>query len=295
MPGKNGHSRPLYFTHPPRRVVSLVPSLTESMFDLGLGQAVVGVTDYCIHPREQLANLPRLGGTRNPRVPEILALEPDLVMANWEENTRQTVEELEAHSIAVWVTFPKTVLESLDVLWKLVELFRDQQAQLRLEMLERSLEWTIAAVGDRASLRYFCPIWHEDRQPDPPWWMTFNRYTYCNDLLLLLGGENVFGERERRYPLAADLGLGPPEDSASRDTRYPRLGLDEIRLAQPGLILLPDEPYAFGEEHLAQLRQLLADTPAVRNNRIFLIEGSLITWHGTRLARALRELPSFFS
>ena len=290
--GNNGHSRTaLHFLHPPQRVVSLVPSLTESLFDLGLGDAVVGITDFCIHPKGKLEQLPHLGGTKNPRLADIVALHPDLVLANWEENTRGTVETLEAASIPVWVTLPRTVLESLEVLWKLVELFRSPEAQVRLEMLERSLEWTISAAEERPSVRFFCPIWYEEEKTAQSWWMTFNRNTYCHDLLVLLGGENAFAERERRYPLRADLGLELAQDPGERDIRYPRVVLDEIRNARPDLILLPDEPFLFDETHRQMFIDLLPDVPAVENGRVHCIDGSLISWHGTRLAYALQILP----
>ena len=289
--GGNGYSKALHFTNPPQRVVSLVPSMTESLFELGLGSAVVGVTDYCLHPAEAVARLPHLGGTKNPRIADILALQPDLVLANWEENTRSTVEALEAAGTAVWVTFPHTVLESLDVLWKLAELFRSPEANIRLRTLEMTLDWTISAVDEHRMVRYFCPIWQEEMKSGQVWWMTFNRQTYPSDLLLLIGGENVFAGRERRYPLGADLGVEPAQDPGERDTRYPRVTVEEIVAAQPEAILLPDEPFAFGESHSRQIAELLRETPAVQNNCIFTIDGSLITWHGTRLARALRELP----
>jgi ABC-type Fe3+-hydroxamate transport system substrate-binding protein len=290
--GGNGRSQALHFTSPPQRVVSLVPSMTESLFELGLGAALVGVTDYCAHPAEAVARLPRLGGPKNPRVEDILRLQPDLVLANWEENTRPAVEALEAAGVAVWVTFPRTVLESLDVLWKLAELFRSQEANIRLRTLELTLDWAISAVDERKVVRYFCPIWQDETQNGQPWWMTFNRQTYPSDLLLLIGGENVFAERERRYPLRADLGLEAAQDPGERDRRYPRVTVEEIVAAQPEVILLPDEPFAFDQGHVGQMAELLRETPAAQNNCIFNIDGSLITWHGTRLARALRELPA---
>lgn len=288
----NGHNRALHFASPPQRVVSLVPSMTESLFELGLGSAVVGITDFCIHPAEALVGLPRLGGPKNPRVDEILALQPDLVLANWEENTRSTVEALQRAGVAVWVTFPRTVLESLDVLWKLAELFRSPEANIRLRTLELTLDWAISAVDERRVVRYFCPIWQQETQDGRLWWMTFNRQTYPSDLLLLIGGENVFAERERRYPLEADLGLEAAQDPGERDTRYPRVTVEEVIAVQPEVILLPDEPFKFTETHVEQIAGLLAETPAARRGCIYLIDGSLITWHGTRLARALRELPA---
>ncbi len=291
----NGHKKALHFANPPKRVVSLVPSLTESLFDLGFGSSVVGITDYCVHPAEPLGNLPRLGGTKNPRVEDILKLKPDLVLANWEENTRRTVEALEEAGVAVWVTFPKTVRQSMDVLWSLVGLFKSTMAASKLQTLETTLDWVRTSVSQQARLRYFCPIWHDVFQDDRPWWMVFNRDTYCHDLLAILGGVNIFSDRLRLYPLEADLGLAAPEPDQGRDVRYPRVTLEEIRGGQPEIILLPSEPKEFTRFDMDQIRSLLAETPAVENNRIHLIDGSLITWHGTRLAHALRELPGLFT
>ncbi len=290
----NGHKLAHHFHHPPHRIVSLVPSLTESLFDLGFGAAVVGITDYCVHPARALSGLPRLGGPKNPRVDEIIALKPDLVIANQEENTPQVVEALEKAGIFVWVTFPRTVAQALDVLWTLVGLFQSKSAATQLQGLEMALDWVKNAVRERPPVRYFCPIWFEKRSNGQPWWMTFNRHTYAHDLLQILGGENVFAERQRRYPLEADLGLAQAQEPGGRDTRYPRLGLDEICAADPEMILLPDEPFAFDETHRQEMLTLFKSTRAVQQGRVHLIDGSLITWHGTRLGRALQILPSLF-
>jgi ABC-type Fe3+-hydroxamate transport system substrate-binding protein len=294
MSGHNGSQRLLFFEHAPQRVVSLVPSITESLFELGMGDALVGITDYCMYPPERVVELPRLGGPKNPRLEEIVALHPDLVIANMEENTRAAVEALEAAGLAVWVTFPRTVSESMEVLWKLVELFRSVPARIRLQTLEVTLDWAIQAANQRSTVRYFCPIWYQDESAGTSWWMTFNQETYCHDLLRQLGGENSFAGRQRLYPLAADLGQSKPEPAGERDTRYPRLVLSEILAAQPQVILLPSEPFGFHESHLQLFQQMMAETPAVQNGRMHLVDGSLITWHGTRLARALQELPALF-
>jgi ABC-type Fe3+-hydroxamate transport system substrate-binding protein len=294
-PGDGNNSKTLHFHRPPQRVVSLVPSLTESMFDLGLDGALVGVTDYCIHPAEGIASLPRLGGPKDPRLAEILDLQPDLVMANWEENTRQAVEALEAQGVAVWVTFPRSVNGALEVLWKLAELFRSQTAMVRLTTLEVTVDWATSAAAAHKPSSYFCPIWQDRTSDGLDWWMTFSRVTYCDDLLKLLGYQNVFSDRERRYPLEADLGLAEPQDPGERDTRYPCVTLEEIRAAQPEIILLPSEPFGFDEAHREQFMELLPDTPAVQRGQLYLVDGSLITWHGTRLAHSLRELPPLLS
>ena len=298
------HTSPPTLERPPQRVVSLVPSLTESLFDLGAGAAVVGVTDYCVHPAESLARLPRLGGTKNPDVDKIIALAPDLVLANWEENTRPTVEALEAAGIPVWVTCPRSVRAALADLWTLAGLFETPAAALRLKSLENAVDWATAAAQNLKQVRYFCPIWYNPPDDGPvdaggaedsgDWWMTFNADTYAHSILSLCGGENVFAHRARRYPLAADLGRGAEQAPDGRDTRYPRLGIEELRAAQPELILLPDEPYAFTAREKLRLTELLAGVPAADLGRIFLVGGDLITWHGTRLGRALAELPHYF-
>jgi iron complex transport system substrate-binding protein len=287
----NGHRKALHFDHAPQRLVSLVPSMTESLFDLGVGEAVVGITDYCTQPAEKLSHLPRLGGPLNPQIERIIALQPELVIANWEENTLPDVEALEAAGVPVWVSFPKSVRETLDMLYTVAALFRSPAARVRLQTLDLTLDWAIASAAGRHPVRYFCPIWYETTPSGESWWMTFNNDTYMDDLLGLCGGENVFAGRTRRYPLEADLGRAPSEEPAGRDTRYPRVTLDEILAAQPEVILLPDEPYAYGETERQHLQALLSGTPAAREDRLLLVEGSLVTWHGTRLARALQTLP----
>jgi iron complex transport system substrate-binding protein len=291
----NGFRKGLTFLDPPKRVVSLVPSMTESMFDLGFGHVLAGITDYCIHPESSVSGLPRLGGPKNPDVDQIIDLHPDLVLANQEENSPKTVQALEAAGIKVWLTFPKTVREALDILWILTGLFSSETAAVRLEVLERTLEWSQMASQERQPVSYFCPIWQETDPDGQTWWMTFNQDTYCDNLLAQMGGLNVFANRERRYPLAADLGQAEPQQAPGRDTRYPRILLQEILECQPELILLPSEPFAFTEENQRQILEWMADTPAVRFGRVHRVDGSLITWHGTRLGLALDDLQPLFA
>ena len=277
---------------PPRRIVSLVPSLTESLFDLGFGDAVVGITDYCTQPRGAIEHLPRVGGTRSPRMSDIQSLQPDLILANQEENPRPVIETLAASNNLVWLVFPQTVRDVMRLLWALTEIFGSENASIRLRLLEDALQLAELTASE-TPLRYFCPIWLDEHAGEP-WWMTFNAQTYPADLLRILGGQNVFAERSRRYPLEADLGLADAEPPAERDTRYPRLTVAEIIAADPEVILLPDEPFRFSETHRQQCYAQFAGTSAVRHRRIYMINGSLITWHGTRLGRALSELGWLF-
>jgi ABC-type Fe3+-hydroxamate transport system substrate-binding protein len=275
---------------PPQRVVSLVPSVTESLFDLNLGSRLVGVTDYCVHPADGVARLPKIGGTKNPNVEQIIALQPDLVIANQEENRKPDVEALRAAGIMVWVTFPQTVADAFTLLWDTMNLFDEQSMVPRVRLMEYTYDWlnSISLANEEHLPKVFAPIWF-----DP--WMTFNADTFAHDLLRVCGGQNIFGDRERQYPLKADLGAsdayaaGDPR-AEGRDTRYPRVTLDEIVALQPEVVLLPSEPYRFDEMHVELFRGL--DIPAAAARRIHLIDGSLLTWHGTRMAYAFDTLPA---
>jgi len=277
----------------PPRVVSLVPSYTESMFDLGFGKWVMGVTDYCMYPAAELKSLPKVGGVRDPDIERILALTPDLVLANQEENAPETIRHLEQLGMTVWMSFPQSVSDALEVLGGMVRLYHDETAALRVRMLEANYDWAVQAANDQPKLSFFCPIW-QGIHAGMPWWMTFNRATYASDLLESVGGVNVFASRQRCYPLAADLGLAESEAPGKRDTRYPCVSLAEVLSAQPEVILLPDEPFLFDENHMRQFMDLLQDTPAVKAGRVYRIDGTLIAWYGTRLGLALETLPEYF-
>jgi iron complex transport system substrate-binding protein len=293
---------PLYLTdplehfheHTPNRVVSLVPSTTASLFDLGLEDVLVGVSEFCIYP-DQARKLPKFGGPRSINTAAIIDLHPDLVLANREENNREAIESLLAAGVPVWLTFPKTVRESIADLWSLARLFRSDSAMERVRLLEKSLEWAELSAGEGTTLRYFCPIWEDRLETGERWWMTFNQHTYSHDVLHLFNGENIFSGRARRYPLLAELGHADAQETGDRDTRYPRVSYREIIDGQPDLILLPDEPYTYGEQQALEFMELFSQTPAARAGRIYVVDGSLLTWPGTRLAKALAELSPYFS
>jgi len=245
----------------PQRIVSLVPSLTEALFALDLGDRVVGVTDWCVHPAAAVAALPKLGGTKNPDLAAIQALRPELVIANQEENTRRDVERLEAAGLRVWVTRPRSVGEAVALLRELAELGGRAAARARVvEPIEAAVAAARRERPTRAT-RFFCPIW---KQP----WMAVGADTYADDLLRLCGGQNVFAER--------------------RERRYPIVRADEILAAQPEVVLLPDEPYAFGPRDRDELARLAL--PAARSGRIHLIDGTLVSWYGPRIGRAIETL-----
>jgi len=147
---------------PPRRIVSLVPSLTELLFALGAGDAVVAVTRYCTEPPHRVAAVAKVGGTKNPDLAAITALRPDLVVMNAEENRREDFEALAARGLAVYVTEPKTVDDGVRLITRLGALVGCGDTGTRLAAAQ---EAGVAAVrarhGSRAPVRYFCPIWRK--------------------------------------------------------------------------------------------------------------------------------------
>jgi ABC-type Fe3+-hydroxamate transport system substrate-binding protein len=241
-----------------RRIVSLVPSLTEALFALGLGPRVVGVTDWCIHPADAVAKLPKVGGTKTPSLARVLELRPDLVIANQEENRERDVVRLREAGVDVWVTYPRSVAAAVALLREVAALGAPPEtAGPLLDGLEAALAAAQAAAPARP-VRVFCPIW---KRP----WMAVGADTYADDLLRVCGGANVFADRrERRYPIVEPA---------------------EIERAQPEVILLPDEPYAFGPRDVEELARL--DVPAAASGRIHCIDGTLASWYGPRIGEAL--------
>lgn len=279
--------------NPPQRVVSLVPSITESIFELGFGETVIGITDYCTHPADRLRHLIRVGGPKKPSLGVIDELRPDLVIANQEETSRESIEALSGMGYPVWLIFPKNVDDSMNLLRRLLALFHSDKYVQKIESLQKGVDYARLAGAAEIPVSYFCPIWYEF-EDNLDWWMTFNQDTYPSDLLSLFGGSNVFASRERLYPKSADLGQAPAEPPGGRDTRYPRVTAAEVIAAQPEIIFLPNEPYSFSEKDQRVIQYAFADTPAVRKGRVYLIEGSLLTWYGVRLAKALGVFPDYF-
>ena len=267
---------------PPVRVVSLVPSETVSVVDLvGLGR-LVGRTDYCIEPAGAIEAVPTVGGTKGFDVRAVLDLEPDLVLANKEENSRPLVMALIEAGLEVHVSFPCTVDDSnrhLEQLCRILDVNPNESPHLRRcrEAVARA-----EAISTIEPVPVFVPIWR-----DP--WMTFDGRAYASDVLRLSGAYNVFSGRSRRYPLAADLGKGvarTDEKVDQRDTRYPRIRLEEVVERGARAILLPDEPYAFTEKDFDAFRGLESSAAL----HLELVDGKDLFWYGTRVAVAIDRL-----
>jgi ABC-type Fe3+-hydroxamate transport system substrate-binding protein len=252
---------------PPGRIVSLIPSITEILFAIGAGDRVVGCTIYCSQPPEGVATKVRVGGEKNPKLELIRDLGADLVIANIEENVREHVETLRAWGIPVHVTFPRTVADGIRLVGELGALLEAGPRARELEAeLQARYDLVRAVAAGRRPRRVFCPIW---RRP----YMTINRDTYIHDMLAVAGGENVFADRTKRYP---------------------EITLDEVATSGAEVILLPDEPYRFRRAHQADFAPY-ADLPAVRDGRIHLVDGKLLSWYGPRIAEALQVLPPLFA
>jgi ABC-type Fe3+-hydroxamate transport system substrate-binding protein len=272
---------------PPQRIVSLVPSDTYSLIRLGAGSRLVGRTRYCVAPEDEVLRIEIVGGTKDADIDRIIALEPDLVVANQEENSRRDIERLDAAGLRVLVSFPQRVAAGLAHLARLARaLGLDGGAEPARSLIARAYHTHHAAEAKARGVRpvrTFCPIWM-----DPL--MTANGSTFLSDVLALVGAENVFKDRERRYPLAADLGRAeplPPERVEERDVRYPRITFDEVVAKKPDLVLLPDEPHPFTETDAQLFRGL--DIPAARGHVVFC-DGKDLMWYGARSVEGLDRL-----
>ncbi len=260
---------------PASRVVSLVPSETLSVVELAGADRLAGRTEYC----EDATHAQTVGGTKGFDVDAIMGLEPDLVLANKEENGEKLVRRLIERGLPVHVSFPCTVVESGAYLRSLACLLGVAETAPILRFAELAAR-PLAQEMPFSPLKVFVPIWK-----DP--WMTFDDRAFASDLLAVCGADNVFGGRERRYPLAADLGARTAWSEArvgERDTRYPRLTLEEAQERGPEAVLLPDEPFRFTEEDKAFFDELLPDAI------VSLVPGKDLFWYGTQTVRSIDRM-----
>jgi len=241
---------PVELDAPARRVVSLVPSLTEAVAVSAPGR-LVGATDWCTHPPGLAVT--RVRGTKNPERAGIIVLAPDLVLANQEENRKLDVTRLREAGLAVWVTVIESVPEAMASLRRLLTGPLGLDVPDWLATAERA--WALPSTGPAPGTRQgvAVPVWR-----DP--WMVVGPRTFAGDVLARLGLVNVFG-------------AGPD--------RYPHVEAGQIRAAAPDLVLLPDEPYPFTASDGPE------EFPA---QRVVLVPGRLLTWYGPSLATARADL-----
>ena len=244
----------------PARIISLVPSITELLFDLGLGDQIVGRTHYCIHPAPDVAAIPSVGGTKKINYARLQALQPTHIILNIDENPRELADRLIADGLRVIVTHPQAPADNPPLYRLLGHIFnRQTEAERLVAAFEQALMTVQRQVWPTRQVLYL--IW---RQP----WMSVSRDTYIARMLALVGWETL-----------------PAESTV----RYPELTLDRTLLDSADLILFSTEPYRFQP---ADLENFARDehSPA---EKLRLIDGEMTSWYGSRAITGLAELAHF--
>lgn len=232
-------------------IVSLCPSLTELVFDLGLGDHLVGRTKFCVHPEGRVERIEKLGGTKNPKVERIVELAPDLVLLNEEENRIEDAEALATAGLRCHTSMPVSVAETAEMVRSIGRAVdRSEAAEAIAADIEARAVRVRAAARGRSAVRFAYLIWR-----DPI--MVVRDDTFVSDLLALPGGVNVF---------------------AGADERYPTVGPDELAAADPDAVFLSSEPFPFREAH----RHELAASAGLPTDRFQFVDGELLSWHGSR-------------
>lgn len=245
----------------PKRIVSLVPSQTELLHYLELEAQTVGITKFCVHPQSWFQQKTRIGGTKTVDIEKIKQLNPDLIIANKEENVQEQVAEL-ATMFPVWLTDVNTLAEAKQMILDVGQLTHRQALATTLvqnieeqfNFLQQKLESSLlSGAAKNRSATYL--IWK-----DP--YMSVGSDTFISDMMQKAGFINAFADRRR----------------------YPSINLDEINATGCKLLLLSSEPYPFGEKHISELQAALPDV------KIALVDGEMFSWYGSRLLQA----PAYF-
>lgn len=242
-------------THPPKRIISLVPSQTELLHHLGLEEETVGITKFCVHPAAWFKTKTRVGGTKTVRMELIAGLNPDLVIANKEENIKEQVEELARH-YPVWVTDVNNLNDALKMITDIGELTgKLSPAQLLTQNISSAFKELGELQPPNPKLKTAYLIWQKP-------YMTVGGDTFISDMLSRCGFDNIF----------------------SAKTRYPETTIAELKAANCELLLLSSEPYPFKQKHLDELSDQLPGC------KIILADGEYFSWYGSRLL----EAPAYF-
>lgn len=229
----------------PQRIISLVPSITELLFDLDLSTETVGITKFCIHPAKWYQTKEKTGGTKNLNIEKIKSLQPDLIIANKEENTQEQIEIL-ANIFPVYLTDVDNYEEAIKMILNIGEItYKSAEAVTLVTTIQAGFN-SIKKPSQQINTAYF--IWK-----DP--FMTIGGDTFINDIMNRLSLQNVFGHFER----------------------YPQITLQDVVTANPQLILLSSEPYPFKEKHIKEIQAYL---PAAK---ILLADGEMFSWYGSRM------------
>ena len=250
MSKNNFHNK--YAVEKPKRIISLVPSISELLFNLGLDEEVIGITKFCLHPVHWFKTKTRIGGTKNINIEKIKLLQPDLIIASKEENIKEQVEALQ-QTAPVWLTDISTfshALEMVDDCGKITG--KEEKANEITDKIKSSFNQPSLPVyrhNDQPPTLYL--IW---RNP----YMTIGGDTFVHDMLRLAGFTNIYGHL----------------------TRYPSLTIKEIVNANPAYIFLSSEPFPFKQKHIDELQQYLPQS------KIILVDGEMFSWYGSRMMYA---------
>jgi ABC-type Fe3+-hydroxamate transport system substrate-binding protein len=247
------------------RIVSLVPSITETLFALGLDRQIVGRTGFCVHPRDKVREVRKVGGTKAVKLDAIRALRPTHLIVNIDENERATVDQLRAFVPHIVVTHPQTPQDNLSLYALLGAIFdRMPEAEILSERLEARLREASELAQALAAQNVLYLIWREP-------WMTVARDTYIAAMLRLVNWRTLPDTR----------------GGAAGAARYPMLDFDDAQwLAEVDRILLSSEPYRFTQTH----RDALARDPRLTGKRIELIDGEMVSWYGVRAIDGIEYL-----
>ena len=253
MTYKDQLHRPVQIDKTPKRIVSLVPSQTELLVDLGLKDSIVGVTKFCVHPKQLRKEKTVVGGTKNIKVDKIKALHPDIILCNKEENSLEIIESLKTVA-----PIHISDIYSLDDAYELIEMYGDifevdQKASVLIQDIkfEHKNYLSTNQSSKRQKVAYF--IW---RKP----WMVAANNTYINTMLNEINCINVFQDV----------------------SRYPEINLDDPILKEVKTIMLSSEPYPFKEKHIKELNEKLPHA------NILLVDGEMFSWYGSRLRYAFQ-------
>lgn len=238
----------------PQKIISLVPSLTELLFDLGLDDQIIGRTRFCIHPKEKVDHVEIMGGTKNPRIDKIREAEPDLIITNKEENRKEDVDVLQK-DFDVMITDINTIE---DALLTIHDIGNRCGVKRTTEDLISAIRKEYHNAPDEPQLTAAYMIWR-----DP--WMTVGTDTYIHSVLSHWKLKNVFGDQRR----------------------YPKTTLDELSNKKPDIILLSSEPYPFKEKHITEVEIACPDC------RVLLVDGEWFSWYGSRMLPSFKKLNSF--
>ena len=242
--------------HSPSRIVSLVPSQTELLFDLGLDKEVAGITKFCVHPDALMAKKKKVGGTKNFWFDVIDQINPDLIIGNKEENYEEGIKQLQL-KYPVWISDIITLDDALDMITAVAEMTRKESEGLKIVSDIQSAFNSVVTTQKRRALYL---IWHEP-------WMGVGGQTFIHSMLEKAGFINVL----------------------ENCNRYPELTETHIQELNPEVVLLSSEPFPFNEAHVAEMRNILP------NAKIKLVDGEIFSWYGSRLIKVPAYFNGLFA